>query len=1442
MIRNIFIIGCCFASSLHAASITWIAQSPNNDMNDAANWNPNTVPGAGDTAVFDSAVSGISTNPTESSAPFSVTAFNFPNLASPFGFTFNNQNLTFSGIGITGVTTNTSILVNNNNNATFLGDMLAFASAGSSGQANILCLNNVSLSGAQSGQSIGAIGSEIHAAGAYTASDEAIIIALNLGTDNATALGGNSLAAGAASQLKFDDSCTLGDNIMLAALNLGEFGGSNSTTADQVNIIQGNQLGTAGAFAVGDNFSCAIGNIGNDNNTGRGGNQVGVINAAQVGLQTTGVVGNNASITIANIGSNAAATTVASDQVAYLNDNQFFVGQSLQAGDGFNLTVNNVGSDSSTGVGQHLVSVINSNSGITGDQLLLLRGGTIGKNAAMRVTNAGIYSGTNTASGCQVGGMNLGQCAVGDSTAIGSYNFNTGENFNLTVTNAGNDTATGIGSDAVGDVSTNQLSFFAPCSLGNQAQINITSAGHYAGSASTTYVNVGSVGSRQLNAASTFLAGDDFTLNITNAGSNEGSGIGGFFIGDIITGQQADFEHGCTVGDNASITITNAGANTASTTNNNQVGSLMGFGVQFLVKEGFNVGDNLTLKITNAGVDESTTAGGNLVGFINNNTVDFVASQCHLTNGATVGNNASITITNAGTFAGNNAGNNAIATFGGGAQFASMTPFQAGDKLNFNVSMIGTSNASGQNNNRIAVLGGGGSSQIDFKSDCTVGNEASFVISNKGINNDGTGTNNLIGYVTNAQLAVVGDFSAGNDLTVNISNSAKNAGDASNNVGFIQNSQLSFGQACTFGDGSVINVTNTGSVGGSQILFNQGFNLTSGKAFIEVTNNGTVTNHGIDVEGANQGGNAEVTLNNSSLYIAATLPTFTIGGLQGDATSTAQSQPTLIINRDSSRVTDFAGIIQDFSGSVPTLLVKQGTGTQVLSGINTYTGLTTIEQGTLMVNGSLAGDLLIDPAGTLKGTGTISGTVTNTGTIAPGQNSIGTITVGSYINNGGTYDVEVNAVANDLIHVLTTATLNGGNVLVSFVDNTFKLNAPYTIVTADSSLTGKFTRAISPGFTTAILTYDPNNVFLTIKSDLLRAAQRCNQLGVAENIDNIPTLSDAQSLLISTIALLPLNEAQEALESLSGFQYTNEVWTTEIATSRFIRRLYDPLRYQVTACCNDECENWTTWLETGANFAQVNGDEAHCTRMFSYQVTAGLQKNIATNFFLGLAASYEYDNEKFTAAHANRNAAYVGLYGLYRPTCWYTLFDLAYGHTSSHVTRTIAAGDLSYKAFGNPKVNSFAFYAEWGFDIATERILAQPFIGIQVEKNWRNSITERTTSAWGLVIDKDQWTPVNTRLGLHLTACNLCHGINVSGDLAWNQRCTRRCNTTEGHFAGFGDSYLICGNDLDDSSIDYALTFTKCCGEDSKLYLQFEGQYWNHAITNGFLAGLQYSW
>jgi len=116
-----------------------------------------------------------------------------------------------------------------------------------------------------------------------------------------------------------------------------------------------------------------------------------------------------------------------------------------------------------------------------------------------------------------------------------------------------------------------------------------------------------------------------------------------------------------------------------------------------------------------------------------------------------------------------------------------------------------------------------------------------------------------------------------------------------------------------------------------------------------------------------------VVLGDAAVGAYVTAGDLTIGGDVALAANTL-----LTVNNPTS--TTFSGVISGTGG-----LTKVGTGTLTLSGINTYSGSTSFDAGTLVVNGVVGGDVLVNAAGLLQGTGAITGNLTVIGTINAGN-------------------------------------------------------------------------------------------------------------------------------------------------------------------------------------------------------------------------------------------------------------------------------------------------------------------------------------------------------------------------------------------------------------------------------------------------------------------------
>ncbi len=164
-------------------------------------------------------------------------------------------------------------------------------------------------------------------------------------------------------------------------------------------------------------------------------------------------------------------------------------------------------------------------------------------------------------------------------------------------------------------------------------------------------------------------------------------------------------------------------------------------------------------------------------------------------------------------------------------------------------------------------------------------------------------------------------------------------------------------------------------------------------------------------------GNSTVTIAaNASLDLNGNQST--IGGLTGSGNVILGNGGVLNISNNVSDT--FDGVISGIGA-----LTKSGNGNLTLTGNNLYTGVTTVSDGELFVQGNLAGSINV-AGGTLGGNGTVNGSVTVNGAIAPGTNSIGTLSTGANNwNSGGTYICEINGTnASACDEVVITGSLN----------------------------------------------------------------------------------------------------------------------------------------------------------------------------------------------------------------------------------------------------------------------------------------------------------------------------------------------------------------------------------------------------------------------------------
>jgi autotransporter-associated beta strand protein len=236
-----------------------------------------------------------------------------------------------------------------------------------------------------------------------------------------------------------------------------------------------------------------------------------------------------------------------------------------------------------------------------------------------------------------------------------------------------------------------------------------------------------------------------------------------------------------------------------------------------------------------------------------------------------------------------------------------------------------------------------------------------------------------------------------------------------------------------------------------------------------------------------------------------------------------------------------------------------GSGNTTLTSINTYTGATTVNAGTLSVNGSIASSILttVNAGGTLGGNGIVGNTTINGGTLSPG-NSIGTLTVqGSLVfTAASSYMVEVSPGNADRVNVTGTATLGGATVNAGFAAGTY-VAKQYAIINATGGVSGTFGAQVNtnlPAGFHSSLSYDANNAYLNLALNFVpppSGGLSGNQQNVANAI--VGFFNSNGSIPIVFGGLTPTGLTQAAGETATGSQQT-----TFDAMTQFLGLLLDP--------------------------------------------------------------------------------------------------------------------------------------------------------------------------------------------------------------------------------------------------------------------------------------------
>ncbi|ENZ5483383.1 autotransporter outer membrane beta-barrel domain-containing protein [Serratia marcescens] len=470
-------------------------------------------------------------------------------------------------------------------------------------------------------------------------------------------------------------------------------------------------------------------------------------------------------------------------------------------------------------------------------------------------------------------------------------------------------------------------------------------------------------------------------------------------------------------------------------------------------------------------------------------------------------------------------------------------------------------------------------------------------------------------------------------------------------------------------------------------------------------------------------------------------------------------------------------------------LTKQGIGTLVLSGTNTYSGPTLVNQGRLAVNGSVTSAVSVQSGGIVGGSGTVGSlTARQGGTVAPG-NSIGTLNVAGNVSfePGSRYVVEVGPNGqSDRIQSSGSATIGGGEVAVTLENSPnlltqsevrSLLGQQYNILSAQQGVSGQFD-AVAPNylFLGTGLSYQPTGVTLSVGrngTSFASVAQTANERAVAAAADALAAGNPVyESLLGSGTA----GEARQAFRQLSG-QIHADIASALVNDSRYLREALNGRLRQAEGLASSsaiKADEGGAWAQLLGAWDHASGD-ANATgyQASTYGVLVGLDSAAADDWRLGVATGYtrtslhggygsKADSDNYhLAAYGDKQFGALALRG-----------GAGYTWHRIDTKRSVNYGMQSDRDTAKYSARTEQLFAEAGYSVRGEWLNLEPFVNLAYVNFENNGIAESGGAA-ALRGDKQHTDATVSTLGLRAdTEWQVSAGTTVAlrSELGWQHQ------------------------------------------------------------------------
>lgn len=488
-------------------------------------------------------------------------------------------------------------------------------------------------------------------------------------------------------------------------------------------------------------------------------------------------------------------------------------------------------------------------------------------------------------------------------------------------------------------------------------------------------------------------------------------------------------------------------------------------------------------------------------------------------------------------------------------------------------------------------------------------------------------------------------------------------------------------------------------------------------------------------------------------------------------------------------------------------LIKNGTGTLILTGNDSYAGGTQILGGNLQSATALPGDVTVGNTGTLDNVPGVNGSLANAGTVIVRS---GTTEVAGDYTQANTGILSVNL--GTLFSIAGTARIDGTLNVLGAVSG-YTTSSHETILTAFDGVSGTFAQlTTSPGvFLSSTIQYTADSVWLdTTSLDITQAAQAMAIADPASSAAAVRVQSGFEALNSKLAAGQPVMpgvlqgagaiqhsatpaSARATLHSLSGQLHAATaamLFDGIAATSDALSGRFDDLL--------DGRAKVGTWYGNPGWQGDLQREDFAGASFRSNGSLVGTDFRVGSHALLGYAvgAARGYGQLDASWDHNRTWTDHATLYGGVADGAWYAKAQIGSGWFHEDMQRLLLLGGLVAPVGSDLSGRYLAGSLEGGHQFHTGTARITPFVGLRYERLEQGAFAEQGGYGFGLTANARTAGRLQVGLGLRAQrGWQLANGVlmQLDGSAAWRRAVHQYGDAFEASFTGFEDWMPVQG-------------------------------------------------